>query len=291
MLIFHRGWSEGFDGPGTRLIYYLKGCNLHCDWCGSPESISPRPELLYHPERDNMPKCCPYGAPGPEKTLNRELCRKCESRDCVRVWRNPAFELAGSEITPEEVLQEARQARNLISGVTFGGGEPTLQMDDLLTCLDLLRNDGFHTAAESNAATAEFARLPGRVDLLFADLKTLNPELAARRVGVSLPLLRENLRLAAKDQPELRIRIPVVTGLNDTPERQRELADFCRELKELRPDRTLSVELLRQHHLADPKYRALSRANPTESVEPPSRETMQEFARVLNKDCTVTIFQ
>jgi len=291
MLIFHRGWSEGFDGPGTRLIYYLKGCNLRCDWCGSPESISPRPELLYHPERDNMPKCCPYDAPGPEGTLNRELCRKCETFDCVRVWRNSAFEFAGSAITPEEVLQEARQARDLISGVTFGGGEPTLQIGELLTCLDLLRNDGFHTAAESNAATAEFARLPGRVDLLFADLKTLAPELAKQRVGVSLPLLKENLRLAAKNQPDLRIRIPVVTGLNDTPERQRELADFCRELKSLRPDGTLLVELLRQHHLATPKYRALGRPDPTENVEPPSRETMQKFAEILNTVCTVTIFQ
>ena len=291
MLIFHRGWSEGFDGPGTRLIYYLKGCNLRCDWCGSPESISPRPELLYHPERDRMPECCPYGAPGPEKMLNRELCRKCETFDCVRIWRNPAFEFAGSAITPEEVLQEARQARDLISGVTFGGGEPTLQIDELLACLDLLRNDGFHTAVESNAATAKFARLPDRVDLLFADLKTLDPELAKQRVGVSLPLLKENLRLAAKNQPELRIRIPVVTGLNDTPERQRELADFCRELKSLRPDGTLLVELLRQHHLATPKYRALGRPDPTENVEPPSRETMQKFAEILNTVCTVTIFQ
>ena len=291
MMIFHRGWSEGFDGPGTRLIYYLKGCNLRCDWCGAPESISPRPELLYRPERDKMPECCPYGAPGPKGTLNRELCRKCGTFDCVRVWRNPAFELAGSEITPEEVLREAREARDLISGVTFGGGEPTLQIGELLACLDLLRRDGFHTAVESNAATAEFARLPGRVDLLFADLKTLNPELAKRRVGVSPPLLKENLRLAAKNQPDLRIRIPVITGLNDTPERQRELAEFCRELKQLRPDGTLSVELLRQHHLADPKYRALGRTDPTENVEPPSRETMQKFAEILNKDCTITIFQ
>jgi len=291
MLIFHQGWSEGFDGPGTRLIYYLKGCNLRCDWCGSPESISPRPELLYHPDRNRMPECCPYGAPAPDATLNRELCRKCETFDCVRVWRNPAFELAGREIAPEEVLREAREARDLISGVTFGGGEPTLQIDELLTCLDLLHNNGFHTAVESNASTFGFARLPGRTDLLFADLKTLDPELAARRVGVSLPLLKENLRLAAKKQPDLQIRIPVVTGLNDTPERQCELAEFCRELKELRPDGTLSVELLRQHHLAAPKYRALGRTEPTAGVEPPSRETMQKFAEIFNKDCNVTIFQ
>ena len=28
MKIFETGYSENFDGPGTRLIYYLKGCKV-----------------------------------------------------------------------------------------------------------------------------------------------------------------------------------------------------------------------------------------------------------------------
>jgi len=28
MTIFAQGWSEGFDGPGRRRVYYLKGCNF-----------------------------------------------------------------------------------------------------------------------------------------------------------------------------------------------------------------------------------------------------------------------
>ena len=51
MKIFECGYSDHFDGPGTRLIYYLKGCNFNCDWCGAPESISFQTETLHYPER------------------------------------------------------------------------------------------------------------------------------------------------------------------------------------------------------------------------------------------------
>ena len=36
------------EGPGWRSIIYFKGCNFHCPWCGSPESIPfGKTELTY----------------------------------------------------------------------------------------------------------------------------------------------------------------------------------------------------------------------------------------------------
>ncbi len=283
MLIFHQGWSENFDGPGTRLIFYLKGCNFRCDWCASPESIHPEPELLYTPERnrDRSGRSCPHGALSPEGALDRGRCRSCGDHACTTIWRNPAFEWAGYELSSSEVLRLAEEARDLLSGVTFGGGEPTLQIDALLETLTLLRHAGFHTAVESNASTPGFRRLPGAVDLLFADLKTLDPALFRSRIGASGELVAGNLRLAAQLQSELRLRIPVVTGLNDTPAAQQELTRFCAALLELRPTGKLTVELLRQHHLGEPKYRALDRPYRLAGGAIPSRETLHEFAALL----------
>ena len=245
MKIFETGYSENFDGPGTRLIYYLKGCNFHCDWCGAPESISPETEILHYPERTVI---------------------------------------AGKEISPEEILKKALAAQDFISGVTFGGGEPTLQAAELLRTLKLLKEHNIHTALESNGSTPAYPEAAKLVDWLFTDLKTLNKELFARRISSNLELLdifRKNLRFAAENQPHLVIRIPVVTGLNDTPEEQQKLIDFCCELKAVRPDGILTVQLLRQHHLAEPKYLALGRVSPCKEIEPPAKETVAAFAKKL----------
>ena len=248
MRIFEVGYSDHFDGPGTRLIYYLKGCNFRCDWCGAPESISPERECLRYPERTVI---------------------------------------AGQEISPEEIAEKAVKAQDFISGVTFGGGEPTLQADELLKTLKLLKAQKIHTAMESNASTAAYAEAAVMVDWLFSDLKTLSKTLFVQRVSPHAELLervRKNLRFAAANQANLVIRIPVVAGLNDTQEEQLRLLDFCVELKELRPNGELAVQLLRQHHLAEPKYKALNRPYLCEKVEPPARENLECFAEQLKKN-------
>ena len=30
------------DGPGIRMTVFFKGCNLACEWCHNPESMSPK---------------------------------------------------------------------------------------------------------------------------------------------------------------------------------------------------------------------------------------------------------
>lgn len=39
LLIFGKGFNYSQDGPGNRLVYHLKGCNLFCPWCSNPEGL------------------------------------------------------------------------------------------------------------------------------------------------------------------------------------------------------------------------------------------------------------
>jgi pyruvate formate lyase activating enzyme len=37
------------DGPGIRTTVFVKGCQLSCQWCHNPESLSFKPQLSYNP--------------------------------------------------------------------------------------------------------------------------------------------------------------------------------------------------------------------------------------------------
>lgn len=39
MRIFQKGFNYSQDGPGNRLVYHLKGCNMRCPWCSNPEGM------------------------------------------------------------------------------------------------------------------------------------------------------------------------------------------------------------------------------------------------------------
>lgn len=285
MMLFHYGLSRDFDGPGERLVLYFKGCNFNCDWCASPESISAEQELLYYQDRntDRTNSNCPYNAYISDFVLNRDICRNCQSHSCINIWRNPAFEMAGEAVTVQDILQIVEKYSAIIDGVTFGGGEPTLQGAPLLECAEILHNSGIHTAMESNASTHFYKKMVGKVSLLYSDLKTLNPVIAKNRMHADISLVRENLLFAAEKQDDFILRIPVIKGVNNYTEEQEKLIDFCCEMQKIRGARPLCVELLRQHHLGEPKYKALGKPYLLQNEEATELAEVEAFAENLNR--------
>lgn len=248
MRIFNIGYSNDFDGPGTRLVFYLKGCNFRCNWCGAPESLSPEVQTLCYPERTVI---------------------------------------AGHDIQPELILDKALAAKDFIDGVTFGGGEPLLQYKELFQCLNLLRKAGIHTALESNASTSAYRAAVLMVDWLYSDLKTLDIEKFETQIHTDagkLTQVCENLRFAAVHQRNFVLRIPIITDLNDDQDSQEQLLEFCLQLNRLRSVEPLRVQLLRQHHIALPKYHALKLPYPCEGAKLPSRKNLELLAKTMTEN-------
>ena len=285
MMIFATGWSEGFDGPGRRFVVYLKGCNLRCRWCASPEGIDRAPQMLFYPAHSAYAaSACPYGAVK-ESALNRALCLQCLDRSCIHVAKHPAFELAGQEMSGADLVKRAVTARPLFGGdggVTFTGGEPTLQADEVLDAIKRLKKRHIHTAVETNAGTAEFPRFLGQVDLLIVDLKCVSPGLHREWTGADNGLILGNLLVAAANQPELLVRVPLVAGFNDGEQEMDRIAKFLGRMA--RPRKELRVQVLPFHHMGEPKYAALGVSYPMDGVPPPAESRIQALESRLTAE-------
>ncbi len=109
-LVFDIDRFASHDGPGIRTTIFLKGCPLSCLWCHSPESQSPKPELLFRADRCTACwlclETCPRKALSKGEravSLDRNLCDGCGR--CCDVCYPGALEMAGRERSADEIVE------------------------------------------------------------------------------------------------------------------------------------------------------------------------------------------
>ena len=256
------------DGPGIRSTVFLKGCPLTCKWCHNPESQSPIPELVFHPERClNCGACaevCPAGVTvingGEVHYLsgNNGECQVCGK--CALVCYPGARELIGYEISPGEVVGELVKDLPFYQesggGVTFSGGEPLFQIDFLEETLKLCKEQGLHTALDTCGACSweDLERLLPYLDLVLYDIKVMDNTQHTAYTGSSNKMILDNFQRLSQTKIPLRIRRPVIPGVNDSPEEIEALGDFIHNQNGVK-----RIDLLPYHALSADKYKRLGR--------------------------------
>jgi len=282
-LIFDISRYAIHDGPGIRTTVFLKGCPLSCWWCHNPESQSADKELLYRAERcigcATCVEACPEGAIShtPEGYVaNSDRCTLCGK--CVPVCPADARELVGREITVAELIKEIEKDALFFDesggGVTFSGGEPLAQSQFLIEALKACREMDIHTVVDTCGfaprqvleSAVPFTRL-----FLF-DLKMIDPELHRKYTGVSNDIVLSNLAWLSEQETETIIRIPIIPGINDTPDNIEATGKFLAGLP-----KKLEVNLLPYHATAQQKYSRFGLTYRLPHLNPPPAEQMEEL--------------
>jgi pyruvate formate lyase activating enzyme len=215
--IFNRGFHYAQDGRGNRLVIHMQGCNLRCPWCTNPEGLESGGVLM----------------------------RKGENR------RPRNF---SEEWELEDLLKLCRESAALFfdgGGVTFTGGEPTVQAAALRQALALLHEAGIHTAVETNGTSPLLPELFPLIDQLIMDFKTADIEKHRNVLGPGGELLVKNIRSALESHPDFLIRFPLIRGFNTS---DADLADFLSVIGE-GPVPRGAFEFLAYHEFGVEKWR------------------------------------
>lgn len=233
------------DGPGIRTIVFLKGCPLRCRWCCNPESQSF--------EVQNMV------VNGENKIIGRDV--------------------TVAEVM-EEILKDSFYYRRSGGGVTLSGGECLMQPEFAVSLLRACKDYGLDTAIE----TTGFAKfeiieqyLP-YLDHVLMDIKHIDEEKHKAFTGQSnRPILENAIRIGAMAN-ELIIRVPVIPTFNNTPEEISRIADFARQVPNVK-----HLHLLPYHRLGQDKYYGLGREYTLEDISPMDDEYVQILLKAAEK--------
>jgi pyruvate formate lyase activating enzyme len=289
--VFDIARGSTHDGPGIRTTVFFKGCYLRCPWCHNPESMRPGPELMFDASRCAQDQACAMACPngaiqfvgdgsdGTPRRANRQntagrtfdagLCRTCGR--CVEVCAPQALEVAGREVTLEEVFVEVTRDRAYYErsggGMTASGGEPLYQHAFVTELFALCREAGIHTALDTTAFGPwdRLEQVLSRTDLVLLDLKMMDPERHRAFTGVENgPILANAERLGeycreGGCEPGTRsggvwVRVPVIPSVNDDEANQVETIEF---VKERMSGSVRAVELLGYHRMGGAKAHRL----------------------------------
>ena len=129
----------------------------------------------------------------------------------------------GTDVSVEEMLKECVSAKPMFfsgGGVTFTGGEATLQYSELLNLMKLLKKEGIHIAMETNGTSSRMKEFAEYVDYLIMDFKHYDSDILKTYTGLGNKNIKENFEYFCKIGRQLHIRIPVINGINsDKPEK------------------------------------------------------------------------
>jgi len=214
------------NGPGIRTALFFKGCPLRCAWCHNPESQSSKSQLLF-----TKSKCIGCGRCVREcknavhalldgkHLIDFQKCIVCG--DCVKSCYRGALQISGREASVMELMNLVLRDKVYYDlsggGVTFTGGEPTIYAGFIAELSGLLRGKGVHTALDTcgYAPRNVFEKLAPVCDLFLYDIKVMNEERHKKYTGVSNRKILDNLVWLIRGNSNVRIRLPLIPGVND----------------------------------------------------------------------------
>lgn len=237
--------------------YFQKGFNYSQDGPGN--------RLVYHLQGCNL--FCPWCS-NPE---GMDIDGRCEEK------------------TTDEIIKEILSCTPMFfegGGVTFTGGEASLQADALYEVMKAVKAQGVSTAIETNASVKGLEKLSDACDYWMIDFKSPDKEKLKIITGGNTELISENITELSKKHL-LHFRIPLIHGFNDDEKSLNGFLDFFSAAK--LQGGSFDIEILPYHEYGKEKWQKCGKVY-TVTDGFVSSDTVNKFIKAF-KDSGFTVIK
>ena len=203
---------------------------------------------------------------------------------CLYCANPDTIEVKDANLTkPEDILQMAVSEKPFFGkkgGVTFSGGEPTLQAEALIPLVKELHAHGINTCLDTNGGiwNKHVEELLSLNDLVLLDIKQFNPERHKTLTGRSNEqTLKTAEWLRAHNKP-FWLRYVLVPGYSDSEEDLRALGEHFGKFENIQ-----RVDILPYHRLGVHKYESLGWEYKLQDVQENTREQLERATRIFEE--------
>ena len=263
-----------YDGDGIRTLVFFQGCPLRCKWCANPEGLEKKYRVMLKSNLCvNCGACvsaCPVGIHTiSNKTLKHEVNRDIDCIGCGKCKEaclKSAISIVGEEKTISELLKIVEEDRTFYEmsggGVTLGGGEVLMQPEAATSLLMACKQEGINTAIETCGYTKleTILKVAEFVDLFLFDIKNINSDRHHELTGVRNERILENLQELLKNKYNVKIRMPLLKGINDSQDEIEKTMEFLLPYKDYKNFK--GIDLLPYHKMGVNKYNQLGMEYP-----------------------------
>ncbi len=209
-------------------------------------------------------------------------CLYCANPDTI------SFD-GGTPTEVEEIVQMAVNQKPFFGrrgGVTFSGGEPTMQARELLPLYARLKEEGIHICIDTNggAWNSDIEELFRQTDLVLLDCKQFNNARHQDLTGRSNEQTLKTAQWLEDNGKPFWLRYVIVPGISDYEEDIRALGAHFKDFKMLQ-----RVEVLPYHTLGIHKYETMGLEYQLKDTKTNTPEQLDRAMAIINEyfDCAV----
>lgn len=185
-------------------------------------------------------------------------CKFCHNPE---TWNFDKKNMTSDEVVKKVIRSKPYFKRNN-GGVTFSGGEPLLQKDFLIECMEKLKKENIHIALDTaGVGIGDYEKILSLTDLVLLDIKHTDPNGYLELTGQPIDEFNNFLKYLNNSGKKVWIRQVITPGITDTYEYLKSLKEYLKNIKNIE-----RVDFLPYHSMAKEKYKKLGLNYPLENT-------------------------